>query len=193
MCEANSDGAEKRGDDNTIIVLESWEFSDTDALHGLRGLATVHVLLSNYVSFVSSVDLFGGVSASLFLVLSGFILTILYGNRLYTRSFAEEFYLKRLAKLMPLCYLSLMFSIVIGLSCKSRLEFGLSWIYMTGWIGLESFNYPLWTLSVILFFYACFPFFLNYVQKVCKTEYSMHFSELRAELGWVVHYFVGAT
>ena len=140
-----------------------------------------------------ALDLFGGVSASLFLVLSGYILTILYGNRKYTRSFAEEFYLKRLAKLMPLCYISLIFSIVLGLASNSRLEFGLSWIYLTGWIGLESFNYPLWTTTVLLFFYACFPLFLNYVQKVCITElcsYLLSYKEIKSKC---LPEYIGAT
>lgn len=151
---------------NPVTNIRCTELLDTDALNGLRGIATLHVLLSNYVSLVSSVDLFGGVSASLLLVLSGYTMTILYGNRNFSWTFVKEFYIRRLARVLPLCYISLVFSIMIGLSCKSRLEFGLSWIYLTGWLGLYSFNYPLWTMSIQLLFYAFFPFFLIFVQKV---------------------------
>ena len=61
--EANSEDSDKcdKVEKNTITLMERWEFSDTDALHGLRGLATLHVLFSNYVGFVSSVDLFVGI------------------------------------------------------------------------------------------------------------------------------------
>ena len=42
MAEANSYDGDKRNkvEENTVSQMERWELLDTDALHGLRGLAT---------------------------------------------------------------------------------------------------------------------------------------------------------
>jgi peptidoglycan/LPS O-acetylase OafA/YrhL len=46
------------------------------------------------------------------------------------------------------------------------LRFYLSWFNLTSLIGLTPFNGPLWTVSVLIFIYAAFPFLLHRVKSV---------------------------
>jgi len=162
---------------NSALPSKKNCFIDTNNLAGLRGIATLHILISNYVGFISDVDLFGGVSVSLFLILSSFILTVVYGQRVQGMNssaeiltFSKEFYVKRFARIIPICYLSIIFSLAIGIVSKSRIQFVLTWFYLTSWVGLAPFNYPLWTVSTILFYYMCFPYMLQYIGKVRNRQ-----------------------
>ncbi len=47
-----------------------------------------------------------------------------------------------------------------------KLRFYLSWFNLTSLFGLTPFNGPLWTISVLIFMYATFPFLLHRVQSV---------------------------
>ncbi len=46
------------------------------------------------------------------------------------------------------------------------MRFYLSWFNLTSLIGLTPFNGPLWTVSVLIFMYAAFPFLLHRVKSV---------------------------
>lgn len=172
--EENQNIASNEELESSPSLKSSANYIDTSSLVGLRGIATLHILISDYVGFISDVDLFGSVSVSLFLVLSAFILTIVYGQRVITmrsnpaafHTFSKEFYIKRFARVIPMSYISFFFSIAIGIVSKSRLQFVLSWFFCTTWIGLAPFNYPAWTVSTLLFFYVCFPHMLRYIEKV---------------------------
>eukprot|EP00931_Biecheleriopsis_adriatica_P077132 TRINITY_DN50752_c0_g1_i1.p1 TRINITY_DN50752_c0_g1~~TRINITY_DN50752_c0_g1_i1.p1 ORF type:complete len:523 (+),score=80.02 TRINITY_DN50752_c0_g1_i1:159-1571(+) len=77
---------------------EGRERVDTGALTGLRGLAALHVAFGHYASGSKfQLDLIGGASMSFFYLLSGFIMTLGYNNKLDARRFLRN----RVARLLP--------------------------------------------------------------------------------------------
>ncbi len=112
--------------------------------------------------------------------------------------------MKRMARLLPIYYIALLFSlywpllmfqdpkdnywvrtapsvlprlsslIVIAILTADmnrnpqdpKLRFYLSWFNLTSLVGLTPFNGPLWTISVLIFMYAAFPFLLHRLQGV---------------------------
>lgn len=118
---------------------------NTRPLMGLRGFASLHIMIGHYIKLTTrGTDLNGGSlvilcfslksfevliyhyacnkgqTVTLFPVLSGFIMSVVYGTRqlhdLKSRiEFAKSFYFKRLLRLTPVYYASLLFAIGIGL------------------------------------------------------------------------------
>lgn len=161
---------------------------DTKALNGLRGIASLHVAISNYAQYCKGYFQ-GNFSVTLFLCLSGYILTICYCNRDIstkdkTWKFAKEFYTKRFAKLLPMYWTSLIYYIVeptqmtnyddgytpaFNLDKKYAILTGLSIILANPWIGQYPWSKVGWTVSVLAFFYLCFPYLLKWL-KVVKNR-----------------------
>ena len=159
---------------------------DTKALNGLRGIAALHIAISNYAQYCKGYFQ-GNFSVSLFLCLSGYILTICYYNRdLSTKSstwiFAKEFFTKRLAKLLPMYWISLIYFIVKPSQYSSHYDDGydppfnvstsyailtaLSILCVNPWIGQRPWTDVGWTVSVLAFFYLCFPYLLKWLKTV---------------------------
>ena len=92
-------------------------------------------------------------------------------------SFAKEFYFKRLGRLMPVYYICMVIGLwqgkYVSLDTDERdkdLAFILSWFNVATYAGLLPINGPLWTLSVICFYYICFPWILTILQKVTRLK-----------------------
>ena len=93
---------------------------DTRALTGVRGLAALHVALGHMLSFSDlRVDLIGGAAMPFFYLLSGFVMTLGYGQTKYARvdccappearrdgrvMETGRFYRNRFARLAPVYY-----------------------------------------------------------------------------------------
>jgi peptidoglycan/LPS O-acetylase OafA/YrhL len=121
----------------------------------------------------------GGAGVSFFFVLSGFILTYVYGTRIEaaqasgdsTRFEYGKFYLRRFARIWPLHIATMLIALffVLGSEGFFRRDYPIEKIaancfLLQGWIPnydwIFSLNGPAWSLSVEAFFYLVFPFLL---------------------------------
>lgn len=152
-----------------------------DALDGIRSFACLEIFCCHC--------LWGGgaLGVSLFLVLSGFLLTYRYLSQdaaaalpSATPSGLVRFAWKRLSKLYPLHMITMVIAIVIQLS-QWRVQNNTDWIALSvriishvfmvqTWIPVESVYYSLnglsWYLSTIQFCYLCFPLLYRVLRKL---------------------------
>jgi peptidoglycan/LPS O-acetylase OafA/YrhL len=143
-------------------------------LTGLRFFAALAVLLVHAVNLGirrdAGYDQWAASAVSFFFVLSGFILTYVYSERL-TWSKVPEYLVARWARIWPLHVVCLGCAAVIYMS-RGYLPWNLetlwrfvtnlllvqSWIPIIGWP--FSFNGPAWSISTELGFYLAFPLLL---------------------------------
>jgi peptidoglycan/LPS O-acetylase OafA/YrhL len=133
---------------------------------------------------VSSLFKQANIGVSYFFILSGFIMIIAYGS--YNKISPAEYLKSRFARIYPLLVLSVVLFIVAayvhgGVNLTDvclNLSTIQAWIPDKATVG----NFPLWSLSVEIFFYLCFPFFFNYFYK----KYSITTSVIMIVLVWIV-------
>ena len=105
-------------------------------------------------------------------IFSGFIMVIANtDNRNETKKIvAKDYYKKRFARIYPLYFLSLILYLVFCndyINNSSKLYSFLSSLFLIqAWIPkfASDFNFPGWSLSVEVFFYLIFPFFINKIR-----------------------------
>src|SRR4030095_2778309 len=141
------------------------------ALDGLRGLAILLVILYHNFSFINHF-FFAWLGVDLFFVLSGYLITSILLNSVNSPHYLKNFYAKRVLRVFPLYYLSLIIFLIIfpllGIY-KSELKYYVDnqlwfWFYLQNW--LLSFNFPttgnflnhFWSLGVEEQFYLAWPF-----------------------------------
>lgn len=141
-----------------------------DALTGLRFLAAMMVFCFHLDGFLKSgvtTGPMGAIAVSFFFVLSGFILTYVYRERL-TRGGLKRFYFTRWARIWPLHAVCLVAALCLmphgkpvdfpWLRIASHVALLQSWIPWTNYVlGLNSVA---WSISTEAFFYFMFPMFL---------------------------------
>jgi len=153
------------------------------ALTGLRFLAAFYVFAFhihiryplNLPEFFTNLLKFGAVGVTLFFVLSGFVLTMSYGQK---TELDYHFYVRRFARIYPVYLFSLLSTLPIFLILPvgEQLQTFQFWLVLLLDIFLiQSYFYPVamlwhggasWSLSVEVFFYATFPFFLKMVKRL---------------------------
>ena len=155
-------------------------------LTGIRFFAAFHVVLYHnfYLlnfkegevpqwieNFISK----GEAAVSFFFILSGFILSYVYADKLESKQQVKKFYFNRIAKLYPLYFLAFCLDIPrvipfflesealrsalvkIGISSVAHLTMIQSWHPRL----TPVWNAPGWSLSCEFFFYLCFPFLIR--------------------------------
>ena len=151
-----------------------------DALTGLRFVAAFVVLMAHTVTVASreqvSLAHLSMNAVSFFFVLSGFILTYVYFDRLTSQN-VFSFYRARWARIWPLHAACLIFAVAVWLLCSGQY---LNWTLLSKmllshftltqswlpWSGLANwFNGPAWSVSTELGFYVFFPFLLWMTRK----------------------------
>lgn len=129
------------------------------------------------------------VGVSYFFILSGFIMIIAYAR--FPKVDAAEYLKNRLARIYPLLVLSVIPFIFACLFMPDKMAFSDLFFNLStlqAWIPGKAVagNYPLWSLSVEIFFYACFPFLFNYFYK----KYSVTKIAIGVVLIWMLSIFV---
>jgi peptidoglycan/LPS O-acetylase OafA/YrhL len=104
---------------------------------------------------------------SYFFVLSGFIMIVAYGGQ--ERIDTKDYLKNRFARVYPLVALSALPYFFIALK-SDRVHFTdvlLNLTTLQSWIPGKATagNYPLWSITVEVFFYLCFPLFFNTLYK----------------------------
>jgi peptidoglycan/LPS O-acetylase OafA/YrhL len=143
------------------------------ALDGLRGLAILLILLYHNFSFVS-ISKIGWIGVDLFFVLSGFLITEILLSEKDTIHFPRNFYMRRILRIFPIYYISLIFFLFI-LPSIITYPFSLNyflqnqwwfWLYFQNWLfilnnhGNNFFLDHYWSLALEEQFYLVWPWII---------------------------------
>jgi peptidoglycan/LPS O-acetylase OafA/YrhL len=148
------------------------------ALDGLRGLAILLVVVYHNFGFIDYF-FFGWLGVDLFFVLSGFLITNILLRSAGTKNYLRNFYMRRVLRIFPLYYLSLLIFLVI-LPSFSRFSGDFSyytnnqwwlWTYLQNWLYIfkpsdaADILHHLWSLAVEEQFYLIWPLVILLVRK----------------------------
>ncbi len=162
-----------------------------DALTGLRFVAAAAVFLHHLggkFGIEPNPYSIGALAVTFFFVLSGFILTYVYHDRLNSPTDVRRFWFTRFARIWPLHVVCLIIAICTMFSWSAfdhretwwklltNLVLLQSWIPDAGWA--FSFNVVSWTISTEAFFYLLFP-------ALCFTDGRQFWLRAFATLGMV--------
>lgn len=151
---------------------------DTLALNGLRGIASISIMLHHYGIWI------GDLVVPLFFVISGYLHGISDGLK-YGK---KHYYQRRIARILPMFYFSNFIMIPIKYFVGSWNEqppsimgYNTEWIYYamtlfvcTSWFGWSNtfrLNGPSWFVSTITFFYWIFPSLFPRLQRIRDKEW----------------------
>lgn len=144
--------------------------SRIEALTGLRFLAALMVFCFHFDISLQTKFFYGpmgGIAVSFFFVLSGFILTYVYRDRLKFGGL-KRFYFTRWARIWPLHAVCLGAAICLRHYASPvdfpELRLASHWLLLQSWIPsmdyVLSYNGVAWSISTEAFFYLMFPLFL---------------------------------
>lgn len=152
------------------------------ALDGVRGIATLLVLVSHFLfadvygdRYWWSVAQCGWIGVDLFFVLSGFLITGILLHKKGRSDYFRDFYRRRVLRIFPLYYFSILLSLIAILLIDREphhavdgynslgwylafipnfaMAWGNVWVWQTNWVGLAH----LWSLAVEEQFYILWP------------------------------------
>lgn len=130
---------------------------------GMRFIAALCVLISHtYSDVFPYTSKLGGIGVFYFFVLSGFILSYNYQDRILNdRSigFVWEFLIKRLVRIYPIYFLILLLWILLNFSSINFTNIFVNLLLLQSFsfkLSTLTINPPSWSISVEFFFYICF-------------------------------------
>lgn len=148
------------------------------ALDGLRGVAILLVVLLHVFDFLNYF-FFGWLGVDLFFVLSGFLITDILLKTVNKPNYLRNFYMRRVLRIFPLYYLTLIVCLLILPGIKSlnlevsyytNNQFWL-WTYLQNWLYVFKDPYGdklllhTWSLAVEEQFYLVWPFVILLLRK----------------------------
>lgn len=149
-------------------------------LTSLRFFFAICVFLSHYSINGNVLFTEGYIGVEFFFILSGFILTYNYKQRLINKQITNrEFYIARFARIYPLHLLLLLFVVLLTLIRIIRHsgifhydQFIANALLLQSFIPNRdfyfSFNAVSWSISDEMFFYALFPFIISFICQFTK-------------------------
>jgi peptidoglycan/LPS O-acetylase OafA/YrhL len=152
----------------------------------MRGIAILLVIFYHNFGFINYF-FFGWLGVDLFFVLSGFLITNILINTISKPNHLKNFYVKRILRIFPLYYLTLVIFLLLLPLLNLRAE-GINyflqnqlwlWVYLQNWLfiikppGNNLLLTHLWSLAVEEQFYLVWPFIILFVKKVKALFYFM--------------------
>lgn len=148
------------------------------ALDGLRGVAILLVVFLHNFGFMNYF-FFGWLGVDLFFVLSGFLITEILLNTIDKPNFLRNFFMRRVLRIFPLFYLTLIICLLILPTIKSiNIESSYYtnnqlwlWTYLQNWLFVFKEPYGdkillhTWSLAVEEQFYLVWPFIILLIRK----------------------------
>lgn len=167
------------------------------SLQSLRFIFAIMIFLHHFN--VNGEGLFsagGSCGVSFFMILSGFVMSAGYGDKVLSSSFnGKLFALKRLVRLYPLHLLCLLGFLVVHYFCLSVSQYAVlipNVLLIQSWIPIKDFyfsgNAVSWCLSDMLFFYVMFPLLIRWMSE-CSRK-CLIFAGILAMLFYVIVVFV---
>jgi peptidoglycan/LPS O-acetylase OafA/YrhL len=164
----------------------------------MRPLSDSHSTLARhtYEIFLSE----GYVGVTFFFILSGFILSHSYADRLLNSMVSpRQFWVARIARVYPLhamtMVMSLPLSVLAGIgvakiSVQLLAQATLTQSFMPAEWVYSSLNFPAWSLSVEAFFYALFPLLvrLSTIRLIAVVALGCVYHSIVAVCAWNVHF-----
>jgi peptidoglycan/LPS O-acetylase OafA/YrhL len=148
------------------------------ALDGLRGLAILLVVVYHNFGFIDYF-FFGWLGVDLFFVLSGFLITDILIRTLNSPHYLRNFYARRVLRIFPLYYLTLVLFLIIIPRINVPLDVKYYtdnqvwlWTYLQNWLyvfkpsGSTNTLHHLWSLAVEEQFYLVWPLVILAVRKL---------------------------
>jgi peptidoglycan/LPS O-acetylase OafA/YrhL len=146
-------------------------------LDGLRGIAIILVVLYHNFSFFEYFN-HGWIGVDLFFVLSGFLITNILLNSLHTEHYFRNFYTRRVLRIFPLYYLSLLlFLVLLPMIPAFPLDMsyyqehqGWFWTFLQNWTLLFNNSNSValnhyWSLAIEEQYYLVWPLVLLLLKK----------------------------
>jgi peptidoglycan/LPS O-acetylase OafA/YrhL len=171
------------------------------ALDGLRGFASLLVVIYHNFFFINQYFFFGWLGLDIFFVLSGFLITDILLTTLGTKNYLRNFYARRILRVFPLYYASLVLFLLI-LPHFPAIPLPLSyfvnhqawfWVYLQNWLlifrpsGNQFTLNHLWSLAVEEQFYLLWPLIILVLR---KPKYILAFISLVLVFTVVIRYWV---
>lgn len=149
------------------------------ALDGLRGFASLLVVIYHNFGFINHYFFFGWLGLDIFFVLSGFLITDILLTALGDPHYLRNFYARRILRVFPLYYAALVLFLLILPNIGKlplRLDYYVShqawlWLYLQNWLYIfyppvdQSTLNHLWSLAVEEQFYLVWPFIILALRK----------------------------
>ena len=148
------------------------------ALDGLRGVAILLVVIYHNFGFISQ-SYFGWLGVDLFFVLSGFLITDILLRTVNEPKFLSNFYMRRVLRIFPLYYASLLlFLFIVAPLTSDKIEWEYYqenqiylWTYLQNWLyifkepGSAAILNHYWSLAVEEQFYIFWPLVILLLKK----------------------------
>jgi peptidoglycan/LPS O-acetylase OafA/YrhL len=148
------------------------------ALDGLRGIAILMIVIYHNFGYIEKYIFFGWLAVDLFFVMSGFLITDILMNAAGTKNFLRNFYYRRILRIFPLYYLSLVLFLIVlpRLPIESGIKYYSDnqvwiWTYLQNWLYIfkppvhtNTLNH-LWSLAVEEQFYLLWPLAILLIRK----------------------------
>ena len=145
-------------------------------LQSLRFVFIILVVLSHYIG--PSFDFGGECGVSFFFILSGFVLSIAYSEKISKESFCTKFFFKKqLIKIYPLHIITFIIMFVLDIRLDKYCDpvaVIANLLLLQSWVPANSFyfvaNSPSWFLCDILFFYLVFSSLNKHILRADKRK-----------------------
>ena len=181
------------------------------ALDGVRGLAVLGVFILHYgggaqssnplLRAIGVTNRFGWSGATLFFVLSGFLITGILWKSIGTPHWWRNFFFRRCLRIFPLYYFVMLLIIVSCLAARAFWQFapsiGIYLLYLQNLVGGQKIQAILWyrlghfwSLAVEEHFYLFWPFLLSRMSSIRRAQY-LCFSVVLLSLlsrAWIFYY-----